>query len=145
VGYQLFCLRRRAFELAFEIHSIDLPADMMHVEHPGMEHGRLVRGLPGVHLHRGDGVTVALAQWEQLGRPAKPLFFVDGDHAYESVLRELDMIFATVPDGSALVHDAFFQSAQSCYNVGPARAVDTIVARHSSRLTSLTSGLNPPA
>jgi hypothetical protein len=28
---------------------------------------------------------VALEQWQKLGRPKRPLFFVDGDHAYESV------------------------------------------------------------
>ena len=64
----------------------------------------------------------ALEQWQKLGRPKRPLFFVDGDHAYESVREELTQIFSTVPDASALAHDTFFQSAESNYNVGPARA-----------------------
>ena len=102
----------KAFNLSYEIHSIDLPPDASHVEHPGEEHGRLVRDLDKVHLHRGDGVNVALEQWQKLGRPKKPLFFVDGDHAYESVRDELNKIFSTVPDASALAHDTFFQSAE---------------------------------
>ena len=48
------------------------------------------RGLEGVHLHRGNGVEVALEQWQKLGCPKRPLFFVDGDHAYESVRDELN-------------------------------------------------------
>ena len=59
----------KAFKLGYEIHSIDLPPDARHVEHPGQEHGRLVQGLAGVHLHRGNGVEVALEQWQKLGRP----------------------------------------------------------------------------
>ena len=43
----------RAFRLGYEIHSIDLPADATHVEHPGQEHGRLVRGLERSSEHRG--------------------------------------------------------------------------------------------
>ena len=134
----------KTFELGYEIHSIDLPADAAHVEHPGEEHGRLVRGLANVHLHRGNGVEVALAQWQQLGRPKRPLFFVDGDHAFESVRDELDRIFSTVPDASVLAHDTFFQSAESNYNVGPARAIDEIVAKFPTRFRVVKSGLGLP-
>ena len=42
-------------------------------------------------------------------------------------------IFSTVPDASALAHDTFFQSADSNYNVGPARAIDEIVEKFPSR------------
>ena len=87
---RIFYECRQAFKLDYEIHSIDLPPDASHVEHPGEEHGRLVKGLAGVHLHRGNGVEVALEQWQKLGLPKRPLFFVDGDHEYESVRDELD-------------------------------------------------------
>jgi hypothetical protein len=80
-------------------------------------------GLAGVHRHRGDGVTIALERWNLLGRAARPLFFVDGDHACASVLRELSAIFDAIGDASTLVHDTFFQPAESGYNVGPARAI----------------------
>jgi Methyltransferase domain len=133
-----------AFKLGYEIHSIDLPPDASHVEHPGQDHGRLVQGLAGVHLHRGNGVEVALEQWQKLGRPKRPLFFVDGDHAYESVRDELNQIFSTVSDASALAHDTFFQSAESNYNVGPARAIDEIVGKFPGRFRVVKSGLGLP-
>jgi cephalosporin hydroxylase len=134
----------KAFGLGYEIHSIDLPPDAAHVEHPGEEHGRLVRGLAKVYLHRGNGVEVALAVWRKLGSPKRPLFFVDGDHAYESVRDELNQIFSAVPDASVLAHDTFFQSAESNYNVGPARAIDEIVAKFPTRFRVVTSGLGLP-
>ena len=141
---RIFYECNRAFELGYEIHSIDLPPDASHVEHPGEEHGRLVKGLAGVHLHRGNGVEVALDQWRKLGRPKRPLFFVDGDHAYESVRDELDAIFSAIPDASALAHDTFFQSAESNYNVGPARAIDEIVEKFPSHFRVVKSGLGLP-
>jgi cephalosporin hydroxylase len=141
---RIFYECNEAFRLGYEIHSIDLPPDATHVEHPGEAHGRLVRGFPEVHLHRGDGVKIALAQWQKLGRPKRPLFFVDGDHAYESVRDELNEIFSTVPDASALAHDTFFQSAESKYNVGPARAVDEILEKFPSRFRVVKSGLGLP-
>ena len=76
--------------------------------------------------------------------PRRPLFFVDGDHAYESVRDELDEIFVTVPDASALAHDTFFQSSESNYNVGPARAIDEIIAKFPSRFRIIKSGLGLP-
>jgi cephalosporin hydroxylase len=134
----------QAFKLGYEIHSVDLPPDVSHIEHPGQEHGRLVRGLARVHLHRGNGVKVALDQWQKLGCPKRPLFFVDGDHSYESVRDELNEIFSTVPDASALVHDTFFQSTESNYNVGPARAIDETIEKFPSRFRVIKSGLGLP-
>jgi cephalosporin hydroxylase len=134
----------KAFKLGYEIHSIDLPPDANHIEHPGQEHGRLVKGLVGIHLHRGNGVEVALEQWRKLGCPKRPLFFVDGDHAYESVRDELSQIFSTVPDASALAHDTFLQSAESNYNIGPARAVDEIAGKIPERFRVVKSGLGLP-
>jgi hypothetical protein len=141
---RIFYECNEAFKLGYEIHSIDLPPNATHVEHPGQEHGRLVHGLASVHLHRGNGVEVALDQWQKLGRPKRPLFFVDGDHAYESVYYELSRIFSTVPDASALAHDTFFQSAKSNYNVGPARAIDEIVIEFPKRFGVVKSGLGLP-
>lgn len=54
VSARIFHECDQAFNLGYEIHSIDLPPDASHVEHPGEEHGRLVRGLDKVHLHRGN-------------------------------------------------------------------------------------------
>jgi hypothetical protein len=141
---RIFYECNETFKLGYEIHSIDLLPDASHVEHPGQEHGRLVRGLARVHLHRGNGVEVALEQWHACGRPKRALFFVDGDHAYESVRGELNEIFSTVPDASAIAHDTFFQSVESNYNVGPARAIDEIIEKFPSRFRVVKSGLGLP-
>jgi cephalosporin hydroxylase len=141
---RIFYECEKAFKLGYEVHSVDLPRDETHVEHPGQEHGRLVRDLDRVYLHRGNGVKVALEQYERLGRPKRPLFFVDGDHAYESVRNELNEIFSTIPDASALAHDTFFQSAESSYNVGPARAIEEIAEKFPSRFRVIKSGLGLP-
>src|SRR3974390_1669635 len=144
VSARVFYECAQAFKLGFEIHSVDLPPDATHVEHPGHEHGRLVRGLQKVHLHRGEGVEGALKLWRELGQPKRPLFFVDGDHAYDSVLNELSEIFETIPDASALAHDTFYQSAESNYNIGPARAIDEIVEKFPARFRVIKSGLGLP-
>jgi hypothetical protein len=144
VSARIFQECDKAFNLGFEVHSIDLPPEETHVEHPGQEHGRLVRGLDKVHLHRGDGVKVALQLWRKLGQPKRPLFFVDGDHAYESVRDELMSIFAAIPDASAIAHDTFFQSAESNYNVGPALAIDEVLKSFPARFDVFKSGLGLP-
>ena len=134
----------KAFRLGYDIHTIDLPPDVAHVEHPGQAYAVLLRGLAEVHLHRGDGVTIALTQWEKLAQPPRPLFFIDGDHAYESVATELRRVFDAIADASALVHDTFFQSADAGYNVGPALAVRDVVAEQPGRFKVMTSGLGLP-
>jgi cephalosporin hydroxylase len=144
VSARVFYECDKAFNLGYEIHSVDLPPDASHVEHPGEEHGRLVRGFDKVHLHRGNGVEVALDVWRKLGQPKRPLFFVDGDHAYESVHDELNRIFSTIPDASALAHDTFFQSSESNYNVGPSLAIDEVVRTFPSRFKVIKSGLGLP-
>lgn len=144
VSARVFFECGKAFKLGFEVHSIDLPPDETHIEHPGQNHGRLVHGLDKVHLHRGSGVKVALKIWHDLGQPKRPLFFVDGDHAYESVRDELVEIFSTIPDASVISHDTFFQSEDSNYNVGPAIAIDEVVKRYPSRFTVIKSGLGLP-
>jgi len=144
VSARIFSECDKAFNLGFEIHSIDLPPQATHVEHPGQEHGRLVRGLNKVHLHRGDGVKLALELWHKLGQPKRPLFFVDGDHAYESVRGELMSIFAAIPDASAIAHDTFFQSADSNYNVGPALAINEVLKSFPARFDVFRTDLGLP-
>jgi hypothetical protein len=144
VSARIFYECGKAFKLGYEVHSIDLPLDGTHVQHPGQEHGRLVRGIGNVHLHHGNGVKVALDIWRKLGQPDRPLFFVDGDHAYESVRDELTEIFSASVDASALAHDTFFQSSDSNYNVGPARAVDDVVESFPGRFKVIKSGLGLP-
>lgn len=57
---------------------------------------------------------------------------------------ELSEIFTTVADASALAHDSFFQSADSNYNVGPARAIGEVVQNFPGRFAVIKSGLGLP-
>jgi cephalosporin hydroxylase len=134
----------RYYGIPVQIHSVDLPDTAGHVEHPGEMRGRLVRGLPGVHLHQGDGIEVSLATWKASGRPRSPLFYIDGDHAYESVLRELSAIAAEVPAANILLHDTFNQSNESGYNVGPHRAIEDVLRAYPGRYRRFDSGLGLP-
>ena len=132
------------FGIACEIHSVDLPDDAEHVEHPEGARGKLVRGLNGVHLHQGDGLTESLGLWRRLGRKEGVLFFVDGDHEYGSVQRELSAIVTEVPSAKILAHDTFFQSPQSGYNVGPHRAIEEVLSARSGSYRRVDSGLGLP-
>jgi len=127
-----------------QIHSVDLPDDVAHVEHPQELRGRMVHGLRGVHLHQGDGLDVSLAIWRQNGCLPSPLFFIDGDHSYESVLRELSAVAAEIPNASALLHDTFNQSPGSGYNVGPHRAIEDVQRAYPGRYGKIESGLGLP-
>jgi len=130
------------YSLGIEVHSIDLPDDVDRVEHPGHQRGRLVRDTP-VQLHQGDGLDTSLALLEQIGVSARALFFVDGDHSYESVKRELEGILASVKRPVVLLHDTFFQSGDSGYNTGPHRAIRDVLDRagESYRTLETTTGL----
>lgn len=132
------------YGIPMQIHSVDLPDDARHVEHPGEIRGALVRGLPGVLLHQGDGIDVSLSLWRKGGGAPPPLFFIDGDHAYESVLRELSAVAAEIPNASILLHDTFYQSNGSGYNVGPHRAIEEVLRAHAGRYRRIDSGLGLP-
>lgn len=117
------------FGIGAEIHSIDLPDDVEHVEHPGRRRGDFVRNIKGIHLHQGDGLDIAMEIFRTSAEACRPLFFLDGDHSYQSVKRELETIVNTVPTPAILVHDTFYQSPGAKYNVGPYKAIiDTIDA-----------------
>ncbi|MEO8588722.1 MAG: class I SAM-dependent methyltransferase [Flavobacteriales bacterium] len=128
VSARVFRETVRAFGIPCAIHSIDLPDDVEHGEHPKNDRGRLVRGMKEVTLHQGDGVTRGLELCEQLPRDSRALFYVDGDHSHASVTRELSAILAQRPDSIVLLHDTFYQSPDSGYNVGPHEAIAEVLA-----------------
>jgi len=125
---RVFYETARHFKIPLEVHSIDLPGEIGHVEHPGSHRGRLVKGKPGVSLHLGDGIDTSLAIYRTLPKNSCVLFFVDGDHSYGSVKRELEAIVTHVAAPKVLLHDTFFQSSDSGYNVGPHLAVRDVLA-----------------
>jgi cephalosporin hydroxylase len=141
---RVFYEASRAIETPCEIHSVDLPADVPHVEHPGSERGRLVRGLAGITLHLGDGIDTALRIHAGIPGVSRCLFLLDGDHEYATVARELQAIEKNVPGATILVHDAFYQSPESRYNVGPWKAVEELLARSAGRYGAVTAGAGLP-
>lgn len=125
---RVFFETARQFSIPLEIHSIDLPPEVGHVEHPGSRRGALVKGKPGVTLHLGDGLETSLTIARAMPSDGRALFFVDGDHGYESVKRELAAILDTVKNPAVLLHDTFYQSAGSGYNIGPFEAVRDVLS-----------------
>jgi hypothetical protein len=140
---RIFYETARYFEFDVEIHSIDLPDNVPHQEHPGHQRGQMVKGLKGVHLYEGDGLTVCRDISTRIGTSGRTLVFIDGDHHYDSVLRELTGVMACLPHADILLHDTFFQSPSSGYNIGPHRAIMDALAKapRSYRLLSCHTGL----
>jgi len=135
----------RTFGLDAEIHSIDLPDNMEHIEHPEENRGLLVRGIKEVNLHLGDGLENALQIVSDYKKDdLRPLFFMDGDHSYKSVKRELEGVIKSVPQANILLHDTFYQSEESGYNVGPYRAAVDVLAALPNRYKSISQNIGLP-
>lgn len=117
----------KAFKINCEIHTIDLPDHVFHNEHPHQSRGQLVRGLRNITLHQADGVTRSFEVFEKQKEKGNVLFFIDGDHSYETVKRELSSILERIPSAIILLHDTFYQSAGSGYNIGPFKAVEDVL------------------
>ena len=124
---RIFYEAGKYFKIPLEIHSIDLPGEIGHVEHPGNNRGKLVRGKLGVTQHLGDGIETSMGIYRTLPIGSRVLFFVDGDHSYDSVKRELEAIITHVTEPRVLLHDTFYQSANSGYNIGPYLAVQDVL------------------
>ena len=133
----------KAFDVASQIHSIDLPDDVFHNEHPQKDRGKMVRGLKEVTLHQADGLTKSFEIYDKQKPKENVLFFVDGDHSYESVKKELDEILKHIPDAIVLLHDTFYQSENSNYNIGPFKAIEDSLKdkRNEFKLISTNTGL----
>ena len=109
---KIFHVITEALQMDTAIHTWDLPEDVPHGQHPGKEHGKLARGLPRVHFHRDDGLQGALGamESERNQHPGfRPLFFVDGDHSYASVIREITGLISVQDEFHLLAHDTFVQ------------------------------------
>lgn len=137
---RVFYEAKTYFKINCQIHSIDLPEDVFHEEHPHCNRGYLVKN-KDVCLHLGDGIETSLAILSQQ-KYEKPLFFVDGDHSYESVKRELSAIIENVPNANILLHDTFFQSKESKYNIGPHLAINECLSDNKAyKVINLNTGL----
>lgn len=120
------------FNLKSKIISIDLPEEIEHVEHPHGDRGKLVRDIPQVKLLLGDGATTSLKYLSKYSsNKVRPLFFLDGDHSYKSVKRELNLVGRAYPKAAIIIHDTFYQTQESNYNIGPYLAVTEYLQKHS--------------
>lgn len=118
----------RHFNIASEIHSIDLPDEINHIEHPHEKRGIFVKGIPEVQLHEGDGLQTSLDILKRINGTVRPFFFLDGDHSIKSVARELSGIKSECANPVILIHDTFYQSEESKYNIGPHLAIKNFLS-----------------
>jgi len=132
----------KQFDIKFEIYSIDLPDDLDHQEHPRSTRGQMVKGLAGITLHQGDGLSKAIELFQHHSGKST-LVFIDGDHSYESVYRELNGVIVAMPQAHILLHDTFYQSSEAGYNIGPHKAVVETMAKIPGkyRVMSAATGL----
>jgi cephalosporin hydroxylase len=140
---RIFYETGKRFNIPLEIHSMDLPDHVDHVEHPKSNRGDMVKGYSGVTLYQSDGLAKSIELYQQ--HPIrKTLVFIDGDHSYESVYRELNGVIDAMPNAHILLHDTFYQSKESGYNIGPYQAIEDTLQenpKHQYRKISTTTGL----
>jgi cephalosporin hydroxylase len=141
---RVFYETSRCFKIKCDIHSVDLPDNTAHIEHPGRRRGELVKDLDRIFLHQGDGLETALSIYNSLGGKRRVLFFLDGDHSYESVKREIDGIISTVNGAWIIVHDTFYQSEESGYNIGPYRAIEDSLQRSQIKYKQIMQNMGLP-
>jgi len=134
----------KAFDISCEIHSIDLPPNVQHIEHPKEKHGMLVKNIKEVKLHRGDGISKAMEVYKSLNDVSRVLFLIDGDHSYESVKRELSIVLNEVKSPLILLHDTFFQSKESGYNIGPFQAIQDVLAAKKEKYKIISTQMGLP-
>jgi cephalosporin hydroxylase len=114
-----------AFDVEAEIFSFDLPDDLEHIEHPGSSRGKLVKGLEGVYLYQEDALVRSFEIYNKSAiLDKKAFFYIDGDHSFDTVLKELRTVFRMVPEAVVLLHDTFYQSSDANYNIGPFLAIE---------------------
>ena len=134
----------KKYRINTNIHSIDLPDDIDHIEHPGEKRGIKVKGIKNVVLHQGDGLDTSIEIARNLENSSILLFLLDGDHSYESVTRELQGINNTFPKASMIIHDTFFQSADSAYNIGPFEAIRNFLEKNPNHYKKLSTDIGLP-
>lgn len=135
----------KAFHIPSKLHTIDLPEGVFHVEHPHERRGIFIRNIDDIRQYWGDGVDVSLKVLkENKNKKTTPLFFLDGDHEYKSVKRELALIVRSVKSPHIMIHDTFYQSKDSGYNIGPYQAVKEFMKQHKGKFQSLFTDTGLP-
>jgi hypothetical protein len=121
-------------ELDCVVHTFELPIWLAYLspEHPGVDWAQQIRDVPAVQAHRGDGGFAAVSLCLEIGA-TRPLFFVDGDHSFEAVRRELTMIGRAVPHAVIVLHDTNHPASHG--PTGPAQAVTEYLLERSHAIT----------
>lgn len=132
------------FQIESEIHSVDLPYDHYHEEHPKDRRGLLVKNIKKVTLHTGNGLEKSLEIYQKIRGPKSVLFFLDGDHSYDSVKHELQHIMRNAPGANILLHDTFFQSSKSGYNTGPFKALQELIESPQNNYSFISTNTGLP-
>jgi cephalosporin hydroxylase len=141
---RIFHESKKCFGINTEIHSIDLPDDVEHEEHPHKHRAHYVKHIEDVKLYQGDGVSTAMEICATIKGKINPLFYIDGDHEYTSVLRELKIIHENVDNANILLHDTFYQTSESGYNVGPFLAIQEFLNTFPNKYKRIDSQLGLP-
>lgn len=134
----------RFFSLDTEIHTIDLPDNIEHEEHPHSKRGFYIKNIKSIQQHLGDGVSIAMNVYNTTQVSKRPFFFLDGDHSYDSVLKEIQMINEHISSPVILIHDTFFQSYEAGYNVGPFMAIQDFLKSAANRYDRIDTHLGLP-
>ena len=111
------------FKINAKIFTTDLPKSTKHIEHPGDSRGLYIRNITEIQRLCGDGVTESLKIQDKVKKNNKPLFYLDGDHGYKSIKRELFLIGKHANHATIIIHDTFYQTKKSKYNIGPHKAI----------------------
>lgn len=143
VAARIFSETLTYFNIPAIVYSIDLPDSVEHVEHPHNTRGMLVRDKSNVKLIQGDGISSSKKILKK-SNGAGAVFFLDGDHSYESVSRELKVIGQLYPRAVIIGHDTLYQVKSSNYNVGPHQAFKEFVKKYSKRYIKYESNLGLP-
>lgn len=141
---RIFYEIQKHFKIPFQIHSIDLPDDIDHTEHPHNKRGMYVKGLNNVTLHQGDGLETSLEIYHKNQKIYNPLFFLDGDHSYSSVTRELNEITRQVKNPILVIHDTFYQSPEANYHIGPYTAITDFLTTSKEKYEVLSTNTGLP-
>jgi len=141
---RIFYETMKHFNLKCDIFSIDLPDNIEHNEHPHKKRGMLVKNIKTVKLIKGDGLEESLKLCKDIDDRKNILFFLDGDHSYESVSKELSTILNFSTDLKILVHDTFYQSDKANYNIGPYKAISNTLENKKEKFKTISTNLGLP-
>lgn len=133
------------YKINVEIYTYDLPDNVDHNEHPRAKRGIFIKNIKNIHAYQADallhGMQILI---ENNAIDNEVLFYIDGDHGYESVYNELITIYNKFPKANILLHDTYFQTEDSKYNIGPYLAINDFISSTKANYKTTTTNLGLP-